>query len=79
MLDGSVAIKDYRLGRDRIAFTHTEVPTQYRKQGIAARLTEFALDDAVERGLAIMPYCPYTAWYIEKHPQYQGHVLEGFG
>ena len=59
--DGSVALKDYRRGKNRIAFTHTEVPPQYRKQGIAGRLTKFALDDAVSRDLAIMPYCSYTA------------------
>lgn len=77
--DGSIALKDYRLGGDRIAFTHTEVPPQFRKMGIAGRLTKFSLDDAVAHGLAIMPYCPYTAWYIERHPEYQAHVLEGFG
>lgn len=79
MSDGSIALKDYRLGRDRIAITHTEVPPQFRKRGIAGLLTKFALDDAVDRGLKIMPYCPYTAWYIEQHPEYQPHVLEGFG
>lgn len=77
--DGSLAVKDYRLGRDRIAFTHTEVPTEHRHRGIAGQLTKFALDDAVARGLKLMPYCPYTAWFIERNPEYQGHILESFG
>ena len=77
--DGGLAIKDYRLGHDRIAFTHTEVPDKHRKRGIAGRLTKFALDDAVSRGLKLMPYCPYTAWFIEQNPEYKDHVLESFG
>ena len=77
--DGGLAIKDYRLGRDRIAFTHTEVPDGHRKRGIAGRLTKFALDDAVSRGLKIMPYCPFTAWFIGQNPEYQDHVLDSFG
>ncbi len=77
--DGGMAVKDYRLGRDRIAFTHTEVPDEHRHRGIAGQLTKFALDDAVARGLKLMPYCPYTAWYIERNPEYQEHLLDGFG
>ena len=77
--DGGMAVKDYRLGRDRIAFTHTEVPDEHRHRGIAGQLTKFALDDAVARGLKLMPYCPYTAWYIERNPEYREHLLDGFG
>ena len=76
--DGGMAIKDYRLGRDRIAFTHSEVPVKHRHRGIAGQLTTFALDDAVSRGLKLMPYCPYTAWFIKRHPEYRAHLLDSF-
>ena len=72
--DGSVAVLDYRIEGDRILFTHTGTPEEHRRMGIAGRLTRFALDDAVARGLKIVPYCPYTAWFIRENPEYRPHV-----
>ena len=74
LADGSVAVLDYRVEGDRALFTHTGTPERHRGQGIAGRLTRFALDDAVERGLKIVPYCPFTAYFIRENPEYREHV-----
>ena len=79
LADGQLAVIDYRIEEGRILFTHTATPREHRHRGIAARLTRFALDDAIERGLKIAPYCPYTAWFIGRHPEYRKHVAVGFG
>ncbi len=50
-----------------IAFTHTELEEAYRGQGLASRLAETALADAVARGKVIIPLCPYMARYLERH------------
>lgn len=76
--DGAVAVLDYRIDGDRIAFTHTGTPVQHRGKEIAGRLTRYALEDAVERGLKIAPYCPFTANFIRDNPEFAPHLAEGF-
>lgn len=77
--DGSEAVLDYRVQGDRISFTHTGTPPRHRGQGIAGRLTRYALEDAVERGLKIAPLCPFTAQFIGENPEFEPHLAEGFG
>ncbi|HEY3883226.1 MAG TPA: GNAT family N-acetyltransferase [Trebonia sp.] len=63
---------DYRLdARDKvISLVHTEVEPAYRHDHLATHLARFSLDDARERGLVVLPYCPYITSWIRKHPDY---------
>jgi uncharacterized protein len=63
---------DYQLSdRDKvISLVHTEVEPAFRNDHLATHLARFSLDDARERGLAVLPYCPYINSWIEKHPEY---------
>ena len=67
--DGSMAIAEYALGRGKIVFTHTEVPAAHEGHGIGTALIRFALSAARERGLLVVPICPFFAAYIKKHPE----------
>jgi predicted GNAT family acetyltransferase len=69
--DGSLAIADYNLRPGRIVFTHTEVPPVHEGQGIGSALIRFALKSARERGLRVIPICPFFAAYIKKHAEEQ--------
>jgi uncharacterized protein len=69
--DGSFAIAEYRLPQDKIVFTHTEVPKAHEGQGIGSALIRFALHAARERGLQVIPICPFFAAYIKKHAEEQ--------
>ena len=69
--DGSIAIADYNLLTSKIVFTHTEVPEGHEGQGIGSALIRFALDYAREKGLAVIPICPFFAAYIKKHAEVQ--------
>jgi len=69
--DGSLAVAQYRLKDGKIIFTHTEVPPEHEGQGIGSALTRFSLNAARERGLKVVPLCPFFAAYIEKHPEEQ--------
>ena len=60
----------YRLTNGQITFTHTEVDDAYEGQGVGSALARYALDDARERGLAVVPRCPFIAAWIERHPDY---------
>lgn len=77
LADGSRAVLEYREEGGRILFTYTGTPPHQRHRGVAARLTRFALDDAIARGFAIVPVCGYTEWFIERHPEYAAHLADG--
>lgn len=73
-LDEGLAQVEYRILADRIAFLHTEVPVEAEGKGVAGKLAKTALDYAREHGMIVLPYCPYIAAYIKKHPEYQDLV-----
>jgi predicted GNAT family acetyltransferase len=76
--DGTVAIADYELSADRIIFTHTHVPPQHEGKGIGSAVIRFALNSARERGLKVVPICPFFAAYIRRHPEEQDLLTPGW-
>jgi predicted GNAT family acetyltransferase len=73
--DGQLAgFAAYRLRGERIVFTHTEVDDAYEGQGLGSRLARGALDAARDRGLVVVPLCPFIAGYIRGHAEYQDLV-----
>ena len=50
----------------------------YEGRGFGSRLAEAALDDARRRGLAVVPLCPFIAWYIDKHPEHGDMVAADY-
>jgi predicted GNAT family acetyltransferase len=67
--DGELAgYTQYVLRGGRIAFIHTEVYDSYEGLGLGRQLARAALDDARARGLLVMPYRPFIAGFIERHP-----------
>ena len=69
--DGTIAFADYNLLTGKIVFTHTEVPPAHEGQGIGSSLIRFALNSARERGLQVIPICPFFALYIKNHAEEQ--------
>ena len=61
----------YRQSPGVIAFLHAEVDPARERQGLGSLLVRRALDDARARGLSVRPVCPFVAWYIETHEDYQ--------
>lgn len=73
-VDGLMGKLTYNTKDDMIAFFHTEVPDALQGQGLAAKLALAALTYAKDNHLRILPYCPYVAAYIQKHPEWQQYV-----
>jgi len=61
----------YRRCNGRIAYTHTEVDESCQGRGLGSRLAAVALADAARENLEVVPLCPFIAYYIERHPEYQ--------
>jgi uncharacterized protein len=73
-IDQQLAVAEYRLRGNAMFFIHTEVPPALEGQGIASQLVRAALEDAHTRHLAVIPFCPFVAGYIQRHPDYKAIV-----
>jgi predicted GNAT family acetyltransferase len=69
--DGSLAMAEYKLVPGKIVFTHTLVPPAHEGQGIGSALIRFALASARDRGLKVVPICPFFTAYFVKHVEVQ--------
>ena len=75
LVDGELAgLADYRCDGAVIDLPHTEIAEAFGGQGLASKLIAAVLDDARDRGLAVLPHCPFVRAYIAKHPDYLGLV-----
>ncbi len=59
----------YRLDGDAYAFTHTEVFDSVEGKGLGSRLVGEALAQLRDRGVAVLPYCPFVKVYLQRHPE----------
>jgi predicted GNAT family acetyltransferase len=60
----------YRLRPGLLALIHTEVEERFEGHGVGGRLARFALDQAREKGLAVLPFCPFVNAWMKRHPEY---------
>lgn len=65
---GGLAVADYELAPGVMTLTHVIVPPEAEGQGVGSTLTAYALDAARERGLKVVPHCPFVAAYFKRHP-----------
>lgn len=69
--DGELAgFAQYKAKPGQIAFTHTEIDDRFEGQGLGGKLVAFALADARERELEVLPFCPFVKSYIQRHREY---------
>lgn len=58
-------------GKDKFIIDHTEVNPEFSGQGIGKKLVMAGVEFARERGLKIVPLCPYAKSVFEKTPSIQ--------
>ena len=61
---------------DAVHLIHTEIDDAYGGQGLGSQLVSATLDTLRERGVAVVPDCPFVARYIQSHPAYASLVPE---
>ena len=77
-VDGALAgYAEYREEGGARAFTHTVVEPEYEGQGVGSALARGALDVVRDRGLQVVPLCPFIRGWIDKHPDYADLVVDG--
>jgi predicted GNAT family acetyltransferase len=72
--DEAVGIMTYELNDTRISLVSTEVPPDYRGQGVASELIWRVLDDIRKRGETVTVICPIVRTFINEHPEYSDLV-----
>jgi hypothetical protein len=70
---GELVYRDRR--GDVTAFLHTEVDPSVQLRGLGSALVAAALDDARERGMHVVPICPFVEAFIRRHPEYADVVV----
>lgn len=73
-VDGDVAVVTYNLPASGLMITETIVPVSLEGKGLASRLAKHVIADAKQRGLAILPVCPFFSSYLKKHPEHADAV-----
>ena len=69
-VEGHLCVLEYDLDGSVMTITHTRVPEAVGGKGIAASLTQVALDTACQNQWRVVPQCSYAAVYIKRHAEY---------
>jgi predicted GNAT family acetyltransferase len=62
------AFLQFQVAGKSIYLIHTEVPIELEGRGLGTHLVRSALNDARERGLTVIPSCPFVQTYLKRHP-----------
>ena len=76
-IDGHTAIAEYTLEPGLITFTHTLVPPELGGRGLGTAIIRAGLKSARERGLKVIPICPFFAKYMKEHAEEQDLLAPG--
>lgn len=69
IIEGCLAVLEYRLGPGVIIFTHTGVPDPISHRGVGASLAKEGLDYARTAGKKVVPLCPFITTFIQEHSE----------
>jgi uncharacterized protein len=70
VVEGHTPFLTYKQKGSSLALLHADVPAELEGRGVGSSLVRAALEYARERGLIVLPYCPFVASYIKSHPEY---------
>jgi predicted GNAT family acetyltransferase len=72
-----VAMLTYAERGNVLDLLHTAVPQEEEGKGIGALLARTALEHAREKGLKVIPTCPFVHSYLKRHKEFADLVATG--
>jgi predicted GNAT family acetyltransferase len=70
-VDGDLAgFANYHAVGENLDFTHTEIDDRYEGQGLGSTLIRAGLEAARDRGMGVLPHCPFVRRFIERHQEF---------
>lgn len=67
--DDLVGRSEYRPAGASVIVSHTEVDEGHEGEGLGSLLVAATLDGIRESGRTVIPVCPFTVAYLERHPE----------
>jgi uncharacterized protein len=61
---------EYRPAGESVIVSHTEIDERREGEGLGSVLVRATLDRIRASGKTVIPTCPFTAAYIQRHPEY---------
>lgn len=74
-IDDQTSVVMYNEVGGGLLITETMVPIPLEGRGIASRMAKHVLADIRERGLVILPTCPFFAGYLKKHAEHYANIV----
>lgn len=68
--DGESYLSYRPAGDDTLDFRSTFTSPSLRGRGLAGQVVAAGLEHAREKGLKVIPSCPFVGSYVDEHPQY---------
>ena len=78
IIDAHTAFIEYTMKDNKIFLTHTEVPKALEGQGVGSVLVKKTLQHSKDHNMIVVPSCSFVANYINKHPEWQSILSEGY-
>lgn len=66
--DGHEAELVYEANDGRLVLKHTEVPEELGGRGVGGQLVQAVVERASMSGETVVPSCPFTRSWLERHP-----------
>lgn len=84
VVDGELAgVATYHRVGENLDFTHTKIDSRFEGRGLGSTLIRAGLEAARERGMGVLPHCPFVRSFIERHAEFLDLVpvarRRGFG
>ncbi|MBF6172790.1 GNAT family N-acetyltransferase [Nocardia blacklockiae] len=73
--DKLAGFTEFRERDEDTVFIHTEVDSEFGGKGLGGTLARKAIEDVVARGRAVVPRCPFIKSWLDKHPEFDEHVV----
>ena len=67
-----------KAGEKILIIDHTGVPSELGGLGVGKALVEYMVMDVRERGLKVVPLCPFTNAMLRKHKEWQDILKDPF-
>ena len=68
VVDGALAgTAQYRLEGEDVAILHTELDPAFEGRGLGSAFVREMLRQLADRGVAVLPFCPFVRAYLQRH------------
>ncbi|RYY69010.1 MAG: N-acetyltransferase [Chitinophagaceae bacterium] len=73
--ENTISFIEYEKEGDNISLLHTEVDPSLEGRGVGTAIVEKVLKAIEEKGLQLIPLCPFVVAYIKRHPDWERIIV----